>query len=72
MKRYLNSTKQIKPYAEGSAGFDTDYDRENPVTKHKALSEWNQKQAHADTKVKKILADQDEFGYAHDGHYGRK
>ncbi|CAD8147563.1 unnamed protein product [Paramecium octaurelia] len=71
----VENNEEIKPYAEGSASFDTDYDRENPVTKHKALAEWNQKQKSEENphhKVKKILQQQDEFGYVADGHYGRR
>lgn len=29
------------PYDEGSLDFDTDYDRENPVTKSRAIKEFN-------------------------------
>ncbi|CAD8069040.1 unnamed protein product [Paramecium sonneborni] len=68
----VENNEEIKPYAEGSANFDTDYDRENPVTRHKALNEWNQRIQNTISKNKKILAQQDEFGYAADGHFGRR
>ncbi|CAD8055184.1 unnamed protein product [Paramecium primaurelia] len=71
----VENNEEIKPYAEGSASFDTDYDRENPVTKHQALAEWNKRQQSADNphpKNQKILAQQDEFGFAGDSHFGRR
>jgi hypothetical protein len=33
--------KKLPHYDEAKFKFDTDYDRENPITKRKAISEWN-------------------------------
>jgi hypothetical protein len=30
-------------YFEASEDFDTDYDRENPVTRKEAMAEWNRR-----------------------------
>ncbi|CAK64341.1 unnamed protein product (macronuclear) [Paramecium tetraurelia] len=69
------NNEEIKPYDEGCLGFDTDYDRENPVTRHKAIEEWNEKQnmlIDSNHKIHKYYQQQDQFGYNNDAHYGRR
>jgi hypothetical protein len=33
--------KKVSHYDDAKFKFETDYDRENPITKRKAISEWN-------------------------------
>ncbi|CAD8136214.1 unnamed protein product [Paramecium pentaurelia] len=69
------NNEQCKPYDEGSQGFDTDYDRENPITRNKAIEEWNKKQQvllNSNNKIQKFYQQKDQYGYHNDDHFGRK
>ncbi|CAD8048026.1 unnamed protein product [Paramecium sonneborni] len=69
------NNEQSKPYDEGCQGFDTDYDRENPITRNKAIEEWNKRQQvllNSNNKIQKQYQQKDQYGYQNDDHYGRK
>lgn len=40
--KQLQSQPEETKYSDAVLDFDTDYDRENPVTKKKALKQWKQ------------------------------
>lgn len=51
--------------------FDTDYDRENPITRHKAIAEWKAFLEKQNLGGHNIV-EQHEFGYGGDARFNQR